>query len=161
MTLPTLDAARAAIAPYTLAIKVAAGVLVLIVAAVLWWRVGVWHDAYRTLGRETAKREAAEANLAAEIACEDGTACAQRAERLAADGRAAVDTALRAAQEAAMAEQAARDAEARAAVERAQAATAAARVRLSEAEARYRAAISDPASGCAEQAAAVIRCPTR
>jgi len=157
VTLPTLDAARAAIAPYTLAIKIAAGVALLIAAAVLWWRVGVWHDAYRTLGREVAKREAAEANLAAEIACEQGTACAQRAEANARDGAEAVRKATEAAQEAARAEQARVAAEGQAAVQRAAAAASVATVRLREAEARLRKALAEDAS-CAAQAAEVIKC---
>jgi hypothetical protein len=157
MSLPTIDAAKAAIAPYTLAIKIAAGVVLLIAAAVLWWRVGVWHDSHRALGREVAKREAAEANLAAEIACEQGTRCAQRADENARAGADAVRKATEAAQEAARAEQARVAAEGQAAVERAAAAASEARVRLRDAEARLRKAMATDAS-CAAQAAEVIKC---
>ena len=161
MNLPTVDAARLAIAPYMLAIKLAAGVIVLIVAAALYWRIGVWRTGYHEREAAIEAREAAEANLADEIACLEGTSCADRIARLSADGEAAVQKARQAAQEAAQQEQARVAAEGQAAVQRAEKAASVAAVRLRDAEARYRDAISRPETGCAAQAREPLRCPLR
>jgi hypothetical protein len=156
-TIPGLGAARLAIAPYLLWVKVAA---VAILAAAIWgsWHtVTGWREDSRALAGEVDKRKAAEANLADEIDCLEGTACAARLARLAADGEAAVDKARQAAQEAAREERARAAAQGRAAVERAEKAASVATVRLREAEARLRKSLAEDAT-CAAQAAEVIRC---
>ena len=159
--IPALDAAKAAIAPYTLAIKAGVVVVLLIAAAVLWWRAGVWREGWQAREAAIEAKEAAEANLADEIDCLEGTACAERIARLSADGEAAVQKARQAAQEAAQQEQARVAAEGQAAVQRAEKAASVAAVRLRDAEARYRDAISRPETGCAAQAREPLRCPLR
>jgi hypothetical protein len=157
ITIPTLDAAKLAIAPYMLAIKVAAAALMLIAAAVLYWRIGVWHEGFLEREQAIAGRAAAEKALQAELDCLDGTDCANRAVLAAAEGLEAVEKARQAAQEAASAEQARVAAAGQAAVQRAEKAASVAAVRLRDAEARLRRSIAEDAT-CAAQAAEVIRC---
>lgn len=129
-----------------------AALAVAVLAGVGWgvWRIMSWHTGYE-------EREAAVAALAAEKACEDGTACAAMVAKMQADGSAAVETARKAAQEAADAQAAKLAADGQAAVDRATAAASVARVRQREAEARLRNAIATDVS-CAAQAREPIRC---
>jgi hypothetical protein len=157
IAIPTLDAAKLAIAPYMLAIKIAAAVVLLIAAAVLYGRIGVWHEGFLEREQAIAGRVAAEKALQAELDCLDGTDCANRAVLAAAEGLEAVEKARQAAQEAASAEQARVAAAGQAAVQRAEKAASVAAVRLRDAEARLRRSIAEDAT-CAAQAAEVIRC---
>lgn len=157
IALPTLTAARAAIAPYTLAIKVGLAVALLVAVLAFAWRASVWRDGWQQRDVAKAAQATAEAALRDERDCLKGTACARRIADLARDGAEAVRKATEDAQEAARAEQARVAAEGQAAVERATAAASVARVRLLEAEARLRKSLAEDAT-CAEQAAEVIRC---
>lgn len=117
------------------------------------WRIMSWRTGFQ-------EREAAVAALAAEKACDAGSACAAMVLKMQADGSAAVEAARKAAQEAADAQAAKLAADGQAAVERATAAASEARVRQREAEARLRTAIvNDPT--CSAQAREPLRCPLR
>ena len=157
MNLPALDAARAAIAPYTLAIKIGLAVALLVAALAFAWRVTVWREGWQERDAAVAAQATAEAALKAERDCREGTACARRLADLARDGELAVSRAVAAAQEAAKAEQARVAAEGQAAVQRATAAASAARVRLAAAEAKLRKSLAEDAT-CAAQAREVIKC---
>lgn len=161
MNLPTLDVAKAAIAPYTLAIKVGLAVALLVAVLVFAWRVSVWREGWQARAVAVAEAVAARDALADERDCLKGTTCADRVDRLATDGAAAVETARQAAQDRAREEQARIAADGQAAVQRAEAKASVAAVRLREVEARYRAALSTPESGCAEQAREPLKCPLR
>jgi hypothetical protein len=156
-TIPGLDAAKLAIAPYLLWVKIGAAV---VAALLLWWgwhTVTGWREDSHALAGEVKKREAAEVRLAAEVECLTGTACENRAIRFAADGAVAVEKARKAAAEAASKEQARVAAEGQAAVQRAEKAASVAAERLRDAEARLRRSIAEDAT-CAAQAAEVIKC---
>lgn len=161
MNLPTFDAAKAAIAPYTLAIKAGIAVALLVAALVFAWRASVWREGWQARAEAVAAQKTAEAALAAERDCREGTECADRIVDLARDGAEAVRKATEAAAEAARAEQARVAADGQAAVQRAEKAASVATVRLREAEARYRDALSRPETGCADQAREPLRCPLR
>jgi hypothetical protein len=148
--LPTLAAARAALEPYMVAIRLALLAVLAIALAFAWWRIATWRTGYH-------EREAAVAALKAERDCLDGTACAGRAVQAAATGAEAVEKARQAAQKAASAEQAKVAASGKAAVSRAEKAASVAAVRLRDAEARLRRSIAEDAT-CAAQAAEVIKC---
>ena len=106
--------------------------LVLAVAAA-GWRVTAWREAYQRLPN-------VEARLQAEIDCEPATACQQRAEEQARLARVEAENA------------------AQAALGKAQAAEEATRRDAAAWRAKYRQAVAtDP--GCAEWAAAPVRCP--
>lgn len=124
-------------------------VALVVLVALVGWRVSAWHRAYQRL-------EVVEAELEAERECRAGTRCAVRLDRLATDGAAAVEAARKAAQEAAERAQAERDLRERAALDRATAAATEAQARQRAAEARLRAALAEPT--CARQAAEVIQC---
>jgi hypothetical protein len=150
IAIPTLDAAKLAIAPYMLAIRIALLAVLAIALAFAWWRISTWRTGYH-------EREAAIAALKAERDCLDGTACAGRAVQAAATGAAAVEKARQAAQEAASAEQARVAADGQAAVQRAEQAASVVAVRLRDAEARLRRSIAEDAT-CAAQARETIKC---
>ncbi len=101
--------------------------------ALMGWRVTAWREAYKALPE-------VEAQLAAERACEVGSACEKRAATLA----------LEAAQEAAE--------KAAGAVQGALAREEAAQREASEWRRKYRAAVQDDPD-CAAWASAPIRCP--
>lgn len=91
--IPGLDVAKAAIAPYLLAIKIGVAVLLLIAAGVTWWRVSVWHDAYRTLeatekALETRTEKLNQCTARAKAAAQAYLAAAGKAESVAAKDRA-------------------------------------------------------------------------